>query len=162
MFVYLKDIEDLTKVCPKTGSSCASSCHKMSKVPVHLNSNDDEKEWHKVFDLKTLFDVLSKSGTKPYMLVAGNTAHGVYRRSEDLVMFIDINDVDELRSHSLGDELVIGANVNLTETMDILTKAAATPGFEYCKHLVKHIDLIANVPVRNVRLDGTTHIFWAI
>lgn len=65
-------------------------------------------------------------------------------------MFIDINDVDELRSHSLGNELVIGANVNLTETMDILTKASTTPGFEYCKELVQHIDLIANVPVRNV------------
>ena len=65
-------------------------------------------------------------------------------------MFIDINDVEELRSHSLGSELVIGANVNLTETMEILNKASNTSGFEYCKHLVKHIDLIANVPVRNV------------
>lgn len=128
----------------------------MSKVPVHLNFND-ANEWHKVFDLQSLFDILSKSGKKPYMLVAGNTAHGVYRRSEDLALFIDINDVEELRSHSLGDELVIGGNVNLTETMDILTKASATPGFEYCKHLVKHIDLIANVPVRNVRLECTTH-----
>ncbi|XP_037034825.1 indole-3-acetaldehyde oxidase-like isoform X2 [Bradysia coprophila] len=140
------DIEDLTKVCPKTGSPCAGSCHK---VPVHLNLNDNQREWHKVFDLQSLFDVLSKSGNKPYMLVAGNTAHGVYRRSEDLEMFIDVNDVDELRSHSLGNELVIGANVNLTETMDILTKASATPGFEYCKQLVQHMDLIANVPVRN-------------
>lgn len=78
---------------------------------------------------------------------------GVYRRSEDLELFIDINDVDELRSHSLGNELVIGANVNLTETMDILTKASTTSGFEYCKQLVKHIDLIANVPVRNVGFD---------
>lgn len=61
--------------------------------------------------------------------------------------------MDELRSHSLGNELVIGANVNLTETMDILTKASTTTGFEYCKHLVKHIDLIANVPVRNVSIE---------
>lgn len=70
---YLKDIEDLTKVCPKTGSPCAGSCHKR---PVHLKLNDNQKEWHKVFDLSSLFDVLSKSGNKPYMLVAGNTAHG--------------------------------------------------------------------------------------
>lgn len=83
---------------------------------------------------------------------------GVYRRSEDLEVFIDINDVEALRSHSLGNELVIGANVNLTETMDILTKASTTPGFEYCKQLVQHIDLIANVPVRNVIF---TQIDWA-
>ncbi|KAJ6644052.1 Xanthine dehydrogenase [Pseudolycoriella hygida] len=143
------DIEDLSKVCPKTGSPCAGSCHKVPKVPVHLNFGDSPKQWHKVYDLQSLFKVLSESGNKPYMLVAGNTAHGVYRRSEDLEMFIDVNDVDELRSHSIGNELVIGANVNLTETMDILSKASATHGFEYCKHLVKHIDLIANVPVRN-------------
>lgn len=61
-----------------------------------------------------------------------------------------MNDVVELRSHSIGNELVIGTNVNLTETMDILSKASTTPGFEYCKRLVKHIDLVANVPVRNV------------
>lgn len=78
---------------------------------------------------------------------------GVYRRPEDLDLFIDVNSVDELRSHSFGNELVIGGNVNLTETMEILSRASESAGFEYCKHLVKHIDLIANVPVRNVRSD---------
>lgn len=48
----------------------------MSTQPVHLNFTDDNKEWHKVFDLQSVFDILDKSGKKPYMLVAGNTAHG--------------------------------------------------------------------------------------
>lgn len=75
---------------------------------------------------------------------------GVYRRSEHLQVFIDINAVKELRGNCIGVEsLVIGANVNLTEAMEILTEAAKSPGFEYCQHLAKHIDLIANVPVRN-------------
>lgn len=65
-------------------------------------------------------------------------------------MFIDINGIEELRKHTVNeDSIVIGANVNLTETMDILTKVSAMPGFEYCHHLMKHMDLIANVPVRN-------------
>lgn len=34
--------------------------------------------------------------------------------------------------------------------MEILTNASHKSGYEYCKHLVHHIDLIANVPVRNV------------
>lgn len=76
VWLHLKDIEDLTKTCPKTGSPCAGICHKATKVPVHLSLNDSMKEWHKVFDLKSLFEILSKSGKKPYMLVAGNTAHG--------------------------------------------------------------------------------------
>lgn len=79
---------------------------------------------------------------------------GVYRRNENLKYFIDITGVEELRTHSIGSsEIVLGANVNLTETMDILTKASTQNGFEYCKHLVDHIDLIANVPVRNVSLE---------
>lgn len=75
---------------------------------------------------------------------------GVYRRNENLKVFIDITGVEELRTHVIGSELVLGGNVTLTETMEILTNASTQPGFEYCKHLVDHIDLIANVPVRNV------------
>lgn len=76
---------------------------------------------------------------------------GVYRRREDVQVFIDITGIPDLRSHSISEEaVVIGGGVSLTETMEILTRATKTPGFEYCEHLVKHIDLIANVPVRNV------------
>lgn len=75
---------------------------------------------------------------------------GVYRRNENLKVFIDITGVEELRSHSIGPELVLGGSVSLTEAMEILTNASTQPIFEYCKHLVHHIDLIANVPVRNV------------
>lgn len=75
----------------------------------------------------------------------------MYRRRRDIDVFIDITDVTELRTHSISDEaIIIGGGVSLTETIQILQKATATPGFEYCEHLVKHIDLIANVPVRNV------------
>lgn len=119
--------------------------------------------------LEELFKVLKEIGSKPYMLVAGNTAHGnlldeswvlwcfnwrkssgVYRRNDNIEAFIDINGIEELRGHAIGKELVIGGNVNLTETMDILREASKLAGFEYCSHLVDHIDLIANVPVRNV------------
>lgn len=40
--------------------------------------------------------------------------------------------------------------MSLTELMSILTNAASkNSSFGYCNELVKHIDLIANVPVRN-------------
>lgn len=68
-------------------------------------------------------------------------------------MFIDVHDVVELRSHSFGNELVIGGNVSLNETMKILMEASTTTGFEYCKDLANHIDLIANYPVRDVGLE---------
>ena len=70
----LKDIEDLTKTCPKTGSSCAGLCHK-GKETVNI-AFDDERHWYKVTTIQEIFDILEKSGDAPYMLVAGNTAHG--------------------------------------------------------------------------------------
>lgn len=75
---------------------------------------------------------------------------GVYRRNENIKIFIDITGVETLRSHSIGTNVVLGGNMTLTETMDVLKKASNRSGFQYFKYLVEHIDLIANVPVRNV------------
>lgn len=149
-----QDIEDLQKVCPKTGTACAGKCSPgepkvVSKQPVRMVF-DNESEWHKVYNMNDIFAIFDQIGEKPYMLVAGNTAHGVYRRNDNLQVFIDVNAVDELHAHTLGNELVVGGSVSLTEFMDILTDAANKNNkFSYCKELVKHIDLIANVPVRN-------------
>ncbi|XP_055609369.1 xanthine dehydrogenase/oxidase-like [Uranotaenia lowii] len=148
-----QDIEDLTKICPKTGSACAGKCSAAGKINdkkgVHL-SFDEDKEWHKVYNVTDIFAIFEKIGNKPYMLVAGNTAHGVYRRSNDLRVFIDVSSIEELRSHSLGSNLTVGANVSLTELMTILTETSnKNSNYGYLKELVKHIDLIANVPVRN-------------
>ncbi|XP_058831556.1 uncharacterized protein LOC131690075 [Topomyia yanbarensis] len=148
-----RDIEDLTKTCPKTGSPCAGKCSAIEKTntqqPIRMVFENDS-EWYKVYNSNDIFAIFDKIGAKPYMLVAGNTAHGVYRRSENLQVFIDISSVGELHSHSLGNELIVGGNVTLTEFMDILTDASnKNDKFSYCKELVKHIDLIANVPVRN-------------
>lgn len=77
---------------------------------------------------------------------------GVFRRSDDIEVFIDITAIKELRSHRItNDGLLIGASVSLTELMSILTENAKRTDFEYVAELVNHIDLIANVPVRNVR-----------
>lgn len=73
-------MEDFTKICPKTFNQCVGVCHKASNAAVRLYFTDTQSEWHKVFDLQSLFDILSKSGDKPYMLVGGNTAHGIVIR----------------------------------------------------------------------------------
>ncbi|XP_026467613.1 indole-3-acetaldehyde oxidase-like [Ctenocephalides felis] len=84
------------------------------------------------------------------MLIAGNTANGVYRNQITPKLFIDINGVSELRKHIINSNIILGANINLTETMLYLTEYSKVKGFEYVLELVKHIDLVANVPVRNV------------
>ncbi|XP_050092812.1 uncharacterized protein LOC126575867 [Anopheles aquasalis] len=149
-----QDIEDLTKICPKTGSACAGKCSAAGAKPnqrkgLHLSFEQD-REWHKVYDISDIFAIFESIGDRPYTLVGGNTAHGVYRRSEDLEVFIDVNAIEVLRSHSLGTSLTVGAGTTLTELMELMTNTAKrNPSFSYLEHLVRHVDLIANVPVRN-------------
>lgn len=145
------DIEDLSKSCCKKRETCGGICPQVED-PMNIVA-EDNRQWIIVQTLQSLLDVLnSKVGDQPYMLVSGDTAHGVYRRPEDLKIFIDINKVPELHQNSItNDTLIIGANVSLTETMQILKDAAKNnAGFKYCEDIAKHIDLIANVPVRNV------------
>lgn len=88
------------------------------------------------------------------MLVGGNTGHGVYRRSEDIKYYIDTRLVKDLKSYTFNkNEKIIGGNVTLTDTMDIFKEAATLSGFEYCGELLKHFNMIANVPVRNVNVN---------
>lgn len=37
---------------------------------------ENDKHWHKVTTVASVFDILEKCGDVPYMFVAGNTAHG--------------------------------------------------------------------------------------
>lgn len=154
LLAMCRDIEDLNgiKSCPKTGSQCAGKCSAMSKQPKAVNiSFENGGEWHKVYTIKNIFGLLGKIGSKPYMLISGNTAHGVVRRPRDLKVFIDISGVGELQEYKLNaDSLELGGNINLTDLMNIFTTAAKeNPNFEYLNEIVKHIDIIANVPVRN-------------
>ncbi|XP_035910093.1 xanthine dehydrogenase-like [Anopheles stephensi] len=148
-----QDIEDLTKICPKTGSACGGKCSAAGKINpnkgLHL-SFDEQKEWHKVYNVSDIFAIFESIGDKPYTLIGGNTAHGVYRRNDAIKVFIDINAVQELRASSVGSSLTVGAGTSLTELMDLLAFAAKqNKSFSYFEHLIRHIDLIANVPVRN-------------
>lgn len=150
-----QDIEDFaTKKCPKTGNDCSGSCEMATNgglQSIHLTVGN--REWHKVYNVSEISQILSTSADKKCMLVAGNTAHGVYRRASDIQVFIDINSVEQLRSHSIGKQLEVGGTVKLTEFMEILKKAAKeNVNFSYCNEIHSHVDLIANVPVRNVSL----------
>ncbi|XP_067645565.1 uncharacterized protein [Eurosta solidaginis] len=144
------DIEDFEFVpCPFVGKHYAKSCHQQE--PLNTLIYPDGTQWYWPLTVDDIFKALDKVGSDQYILVAGNTAHGVYRRSPNIKHFIDLNAVPALKRYSMIDEkLTLGANLSLTETMEILQKVAQRPGFEYCAQLYKHIDWIANVPVRNM------------
>jgi xanthine dehydrogenase/oxidase len=75
----------------------------------------------------------------------------VYRVTEDPEVYIDVGDVAKLKSISTEPNLTLGGNTSLTEAMNLFySLAEEKPGYKYTKVLADHIDLIANVPVRNV------------
>ncbi|KAH8265261.1 hypothetical protein KR038_002707 [Drosophila bunnanda] len=140
------DIEDSFELlCPRTGQSCKGSCSRPPLV------DNDGSQWYWPKTLTELFAALGQiSNGERYILVAGNTAHGVYRRPRDIRHFIDVNMVPELRQTSIeANHILLGGNVTLTDAMEVFLQAAKKPGFEYCLTLWQHFNLIANVPVRN-------------
>ena len=66
-------------------------------------------------------------------------------------MYIDVGGVAELKSLITEPNLVLGGNMSLTEAMDTFNRISKeNVCYKYTKALADHIDLIANVPVRNV------------
>ncbi|KAL1517488.1 hypothetical protein ABEB36_001248 [Hypothenemus hampei] len=112
----------------------------------------DKARWTKVYYLKDILETFRTSGDVKYILVAGNTAKGVFWRKTFPQLYIDITSVNELTDFTLStNSLTLGANVSLTKAMEIFKDAAKKyPNFEYLNNVVAHIDLIANVPVRNI------------
>ncbi|XP_052836340.1 uncharacterized protein LOC128252583 isoform X1 [Drosophila gunungcola] len=144
--VEIEDLHMRARNCPKTGKSCKGCCRHTKLV------YEDGSQWYWPNTLAELFEAMDNiEDSDEFMLVGGNTAHGVYRRSPDIKHFIDLNGVEELHQHSFEREkLTLGANLTLTETMEILRSTSKQSGFEYLEVLCNHIDLVANVPVRNL------------
>lgn len=81
------DIEDL-HICKKTGTACDKikcddddewcivSDEEVRQTGIIEIKLKDNKFWYKVFQLKSIFDILNLHGYNSYMLVYGNTARG--------------------------------------------------------------------------------------
>uniref|UniRef100_A0A1L8DXY7 Indole-3-acetaldehyde oxidase n=1 Tax=Nyssomyia neivai TaxID=330878 RepID=A0A1L8DXY7_9DIPT len=146
------DIEDLPQKCPKTEEFCKGTCSKVLKN-ISLNFPDGGK-WFKVQHVKEIFEIIKVSHDKKFMLVAGNTGHGVFRRDSDISVYIDVKDVENLRGYTIGNDLEIGASVSLTEMMEILKKAAESSKFSYCNDLAEHLQLVGSPSIRNLATIG--------
>lgn len=62
----------------------------------------------------------------------------------------------ELHQYTIdGNNLVLGANMTLTDTIDVFrTVAASNPSqFGYLTDPADHLELVANTPVRNVSFN---------
>ncbi|XP_046687734.1 indole-3-acetaldehyde oxidase-like isoform X2 [Homalodisca vitripennis] len=174
----VSDIEDLLKVCPKSGVSCNEQCtrEQSKRTPfacVAKNGQDDcdieflevalavrslklelrdGTQWYKVSDVNEIFEIFEMIHGS-YRLVCGNTSIGILKDQPPPEVFIDINDVAFLKAHSFySGSLYVGANTTLTDAI-ALFKAVSVENpeyFAYTEQLALHIQKVANVPVRNV------------
>ncbi|XP_017770615.1 PREDICTED: indole-3-acetaldehyde oxidase-like [Nicrophorus vespilloides] len=138
----LRDIEDSYVPCKEM--ECPQLCNK--SLSYSLNNT----KWYKVFTIDEALEIMKTNDN--YRFVAGNTARGVYPDMSKANVYIDLNNVEQLKGHVLNTKnLEIGANVTLTEAIDIFhTVSFNDPNFSYLQKFTEHIDLIAHVPVRNI------------
>lgn len=139
--IDIEDIEDLSPKCPKNPEICKFKCRNI----------DGENAWYWPRTIEEIFDIFDHI-IDPYMLVGGNTAHGAYRRPENIQTFININNIRELQQYHIGNSLTLGGNITLTNAIKIFRSVQNIAGFEYFEKVADHFELIANVPVRNVRI----------
>lgn len=150
----IRDIEELDKykLCTRTGLPCKDSCPLTSPRAANgpLKIAIQGANFYKVLEIDHVFSIFQEQPAASYILHGGNTAHGVYRTGKQDV-YIDINDIDDLRQiHKTDQAVTLGGAVSLTAAMQAFQKYSKERGFEYLRHLAKHIDLIASVPVRNI------------
>jgi xanthine dehydrogenase/oxidase len=76
---------------------------------------------------------------------------GVFKEDGPYSAYIDINSVPELKQSMIDSSGVkIGANITLSNAIDVLQKASELDGYKYTAQMSKHLKRVANVPVRNV------------
>jgi hypothetical protein len=68
---------------------------------------------------------------------------------------IDISNIKELTQHYLDVNLVLGANITLSDTMDLFKQLSENneEEFWYLKIMYEHLEKVAHIPVRNVCID---------
>lgn len=66
-------------------------------------------------------------------------------------VLIDIRPIKQLKEYFIDQNLMIGAGTTLSDLMDLFKKISKKhEDFSYLQKLYEHLDLVANIPVRNV------------
>lgn len=67
-------------------------------------------------------------------------------------VLIDIRPIQEIKGYFIDQNLVIGAGTTLTDLLELCnTISKKSVEFAYLKKFYDHLDLVAHIPVRNVR-----------
>lgn len=76
---------------------------------------------------------------------------GIVENFEYRELLIDISGVLSLKGYKIDQNLLLGANVSLQDTIEIFKEISQTRiEFVHLAQVVKHLELVANLPVRKV------------
>ncbi|XP_064601061.1 xanthine dehydrogenase-like [Liolophura sinensis] len=141
------DIEDLTRVCKRTGEPCRGQCGGTGPLQIVFASS----VWYKPTSLADLYSLLNQHTRDRVRMIFGNTASGVYSdlKLDNFDTLIDIRDVPELNTHTIGTNVVLGGNITITTAIDLLREACNNTLFSYCSLLADHMARVGNTPLRN-------------
>ncbi|XP_045774054.1 xanthine dehydrogenase-like isoform X1 [Maniola jurtina] len=157
----IKDVEDLHEM--QCANKCAKKCTKEEKdwCFIHKNSNEnlfdiqmDVNRWYKAYSVEDVFKVLTKEGSDSYRLVAGNTGKGVFPTTKEPRVFIDVTSISTLKDTIIDANLVLGAGLSIHELMAVFQRQMNNDNFRYLEHFHRHLELVANVPVKNIGTIG--------
>lgn len=111
------------------------------------------ERWYVVNEVREIFQIFdTMSEDQTYMLVGGNTAYGAYRPTQHIDVFIQINNVRELRTiSSNGVNVFMGAATTLTDAINFFNNFSKTnANFSYMRVLKDHLEKVAHYAVRNI------------
>ncbi|XP_044733467.1 abscisic-aldehyde oxidase-like [Chrysoperla carnea] len=111
------DIENINE-CFQRHSLC-DGCELIDKSQKYLVINLGIEKWFKVYTILELVQIISVIKNMKYMLVAGNTAHGVYRRDPDIKVYVDVNHIAELHDIQINKNVVVGANTTISDAIKL-------------------------------------------
>lgn len=139
----VKDIEELP--------TCRRKCKNKCTSPCAINAN-----WYYASSIADIWNIIRKDKKNNYNLIAGNTARGVYGQNKTYDMYINIANVKELINHTIKhDSIVLGAGLTLSVCIKLLYQFGNEHNhYSYLTKIADHIELIANVHVRNVNRKG--------
>ncbi|KAG5332878.1 XDH dehydrogenase, partial [Acromyrmex heyeri] len=153
MVKNIQDIEELYKIkpCRKNRMLCVRSNDKQPSDEKKMLSIKRNARFYRILSIENLFAIFKTiDPSASYTLNGGNTAEGVYRSSiKDI--YIDINYIPDLHNIEKTDSaLVLGGGVTLTIALQTFQNYSNHIGFKYLSQLAQYVEMIANVPVRNI------------
>ncbi|RVE49403.1 hypothetical protein evm_005915 [Chilo suppressalis] len=163
----VRDIEELN-ICQKSNSPCERKCsvkstdsdwsllyedspERYSEEETISLAIDKNTKYYKVYTEEEIFRILQLNGVDSYMLIDGNTGKGLYEDFDYPRILIDVSGVKSLKNYKFDQNLILGANISLQDSIKLFKETAQTRyEFSYLAEFAKHFDLIANLPVRNI------------